>query len=286
MTPRWLQAAFGALLLACAPGILPVATGASPAASASAADPGASAPDSGASAPGSRAGVNAPVPLPGASTSAGPPQQGDALPTASARLLPDGCPAPLDGVTGVELVDPLGPASEEASVDPPRCYPKVVVYGRYRNGRFALAADVPGFLARHGAEAANGDGATFQLGPELTIAVWGAHNIDLSMAPGMTQEKSLRNRLNDARQVAPGERLLLAEREGNAIVRASVLDGVRILRKTILEDGLEASIEVTYPEPLAGYFEPIAQRVRRSLRTTSGGLYNRPRKPNRRYPKD
>lgn len=288
MTPRWLQAAFGALLLACAPGVLPVATGASPAASTPAAGPGTSPPGSGsgARAPGSSSGMDAAVLPPGASTSAGAPAQGDAPPGASARSRPEGCPAPLDGVNGVELLNPLGPASEEAAVEPPRCYPKVVVFGRYMNARFALAADVPGFLARHGAEAANGDGATFQLGPELTIAVWGAHNIDLSVGTGMTQETSLKNRLDDARKVAPGERLLLAEREGNAITRASILDGARILRKTILEDGLEASIEVTYPEPLAGYFEPIAQRVRRSLRTTSGGLYNRPRKPNRRYPRD
>jgi hypothetical protein len=204
--PHRSLAALGALLLACAPGVLPVATGASPAAPTSAAGPGTSAPgsSSGASAPGSSSGMDVAVPPPGASTSASPSVQGDAPPGASARWLPEGCPAPLDGVTGVELADPLGPASEESSVEPPRCYPKIVVYGRYRNGRFALAADVPGFLARHGAEAANGDGATFQLGPELTIAVWGAHNLDLSMEPGMTQEKSLRNRLSDARKVAPG----------------------------------------------------------------------------------
>jgi hypothetical protein len=218
------------------------------------------------------------------SASAATSAAGAAASASAAVASPGACPVPPEGMSPVQLVGPLGPASLEFKGEAPRCFPATIAFGRYMNGRYALAADVPRFLETFGSEAGNGDGVTFQMGSEVEILVWGAHNMYL--AEPMSEERSRQQYLEDARVVAPGERLITAAREGNAIVRISVLGGKRTVRRSIYEDRLEASAQCTHDEALGAYFEPIAQRLVGSLRTTTGGMYNRPRKANHRYPKD
>lgn len=182
-------------------------------------------------------------------------------------------------VATIELFGPLGVAVVESTVEPPRCYPRSITYGRYMNHRFALAADIPRFLEKYGREAGNADGATFSLGSEAEISVWGAHNLDVT-AP-MSEEKSRQKKLVEARELAPGESLISLVRDGHIITRVSVLEGKRTMRTSIYEDGLEASAQITYDQSLKAYFEPIEHRLRTSLRTIGGGMYERPTKPPR-----
>ncbi len=200
-------------------------------------------------------------------------------------LLPDGCPAPPRDVMGIDaLVDPLGPARIEATVTPPRCYPASIEFKRFMSPRFALAVDVPAFLEPYAMGSGNGDGGTFILGREMELRAWGSHNHLLGEGKG--EEATRVAFLKEARETAPGERLVSVTREGNSITRISVLAGRRTMTRTIHEDGLSAAVSIEYDESLSAYFLPIEDRVRQSLRTTSGGMYDRPRKPNRRYPRD
>jgi hypothetical protein len=140
----------------------------------------------------------------------------------------------------------------------PATLPHVVQFGRYMNPRFAFAVDVPTFLAP-GPPAGNGDGRVFTWGEEFELRVYGAHHWQ---DPPPTKP--------DAGHRAYPQITSAVTRDANA--------KRIVVTKLIYADKIDVSVMTTVTPKYEAYFAPIIERAHASLRITTGGMYDRPKR--------
>src|SRR5580658_3526281 len=151
------------------------------------------------------------------------------------RMLP---PPPATVIAPPASTDPP-PVSTASQLppSPPACAdagsPECPTYERYVNHRYAFSVDVPTFFVKKGADA-DGRGQPFEYGPNVRIRAWAM--VDSPPNPGdppMTVEQLYYSR-------------------------------------SILADGVIATVEIRYDPSLADALEPIVARLGASLMTIPG----------------
>ncbi len=170
-------------------------------------------------------------------------------------------PAPLAValVLGGLLPPATSLADDDASVRSPSrepcapdAGPSCLVYERYVNAKFAFSVDVPTFFTRKGADA-DGRGQPFAYGTKARARAWAMYNVpqmslaqlyaDWTRRPGVTFQALAMN---------------------TWIVRGKD-EGRFYYSRSVLVDGIIATIEVSYDPSLADVFEPVLARMGPSL---------------------
>jgi hypothetical protein len=175
------------------------------------------------------------------------------------------CPADSDDCV---LSDPWGPVRVVSRVPPPKGAPATIEYKRYRNFRYSFAVDVPTFLDI-GYPPVNGDGLEFRFGKRgkyAQLLAFGEQNID-------AQHGAPKVRIGN-------ERFLDLVQEGHATLFARLVGNHRKqIGIAVLQDGVIVTAQLECELSVWAYFEPVAFRMRESLRMVEGGMYARPKQP-------
>jgi hypothetical protein len=148
-------------------------------------------------------------------------------------------------------------APPSASACPPEAGPACPVYERYVNPKFAFSVDVPTFFTRKGADA-DGRGQPFAYGAKARARAWAMYNVP---------QMSLAELFGDWTRRAGITFQAVAM---NTWVVRGQENGKYYYSRSILADGIIASIEITYDAGLAEAMEPILARMGPSLQVLAG----------------
>jgi hypothetical protein len=130
-------------------------------------------------------------------------------------------------------------------------------YERYVNHRFAFSVDVPTFFQKKGADA-DGRGQPFEYGSRARVRAWAMYD-----NPPMTPQQlygDWTRRENVTFKTLAGNTWIVRGREKGRLYYS----------RSILEDGIITTIEVSYDPALEEEFEPIVARMGASLMTIPG----------------
>lgn len=154
---------------------------------------------------------------------------------------------------GVEPADAAADADFCADGGPLGC----PTYVRYVNEKFAFSVDVPSFFARRGADA-DGRGQPFEYGKKAKARAWAMYNVPVMTVEQLYADWGRRDNVTFKTVAA-----------NTWVVRGSER-GRLYYSRSILADGVIATIEVSYDPALADAFEPILARMGASLMTLPG----------------
>jgi len=191
----------------------------------------------------------------------------------SIRTDPGPAPAPPSAVqsTATELSASAGPPPAETPAPPEApataCADAGSItcptYARYVNPRFAFSVDVPTFFVKKGADA-DGRGQPFEYGPKTRIRAWAMYDSPPSPGdPPMTVEQLYGDWTR--RDGVTFKALAM----NTWVVRGSE-HGRLYYSRSILADGVIATVEIRYDASLAEAFEPVVARLGASLMTIPG----------------
>jgi hypothetical protein len=130
-------------------------------------------------------------------------------------------------------------------------------YERYVNRRFAFSVDIPTFFVKKGADA-DGRGQPFEFGTKARIRAWAMYD-----QPPMTIEQlygDWTRRDNVTFKTLVGNTWIVRGRERGRLFYS----------RSILQDGIIATIEISYDPALADELEPVVARMGASLMTIPG----------------